>query len=675
MATTLTTSYQRISTINVTYGQIRTYAKYNSQSTANNTTTISLKTTYYLSQWIEVSRGTSTLDGNSKSYGYTRFNAGETTLQEFTRTINHNADGTSPTKNVATSWSASYGGGGSTSASVVAPKILRQATITSAPDFNDEANPTIKYSNPAGNSVNTLMACITTASDGTIRVPYRDISKTGTSYTFNLTDAERNTLRSQTPNSNTLAVKFFVRTVIGSTTLYSSVQKTMTIVNGNPTFTHSEVETNSVVSDALGSTSANTIVQNLSNVKVTVVPSAKKSSTIKQVQVTHSGTTYTDTTSPYEFNIKPLTNSLDIKVTDSRGNTASQTATKTMLNYAPVKINSFSFKRRNPTSSDIIINLDATYWNTNIGDVTNAPVVQWKMGSEGTLTTIPSSSVTVDNTNHKITVSNYTLSNQLVYTSGETFYIYVSDAFSSTSNSMNVTKGIPVFDLGDNEAQVNGDLYVGNTSGSDVINVLEKLQSPARADVTDANITHKYENNKAHMQFMIATSSMTSNKPAGDGYIIHCGWDNSGQYVGQLFIPNQTTNNRPLQFRACTNGTWGTWENIYREKVLYSNASGTTGTITLNENYTNFTYLEIFYGNPAKTLMSSSKIKIGTASGIEASVYTRDGTNLYFNSGRWTLTSPNKLTAGTMGSSIIGNGGTSIGSSASVYIYEVIGYR
>ena len=40
MATTLTTSYQRISTINVSNGQIRTYAKYNSQSTANNTTNI-----------------------------------------------------------------------------------------------------------------------------------------------------------------------------------------------------------------------------------------------------------------------------------------------------------------------------------------------------------------------------------------------------------------------------------------------------------------------------------------------------------------------------------------------------------------------------------------------------------------------------------------------------------
>ena len=123
MATTLTTSYQRISTISVTYGEIRTYAKYNSQNIDNNTTTISLKTTYYLTQWISFSSGTSTLDGTSKSYGSTRFNAGETTLQEFTRTLNHNADGTSPTKNVATSWTATYGGGGSTSAQVVAPKI------------------------------------------------------------------------------------------------------------------------------------------------------------------------------------------------------------------------------------------------------------------------------------------------------------------------------------------------------------------------------------------------------------------------------------------------------------------------------------------------------------------------------------------------------------------------
>lgn len=670
MATTLTTSYQRISTINVTYGQIRTYAKYNSQSTANNTTTISLKTTYYLTQWISFSSGTSVLDGTTKSYGSTRFNAGETTLQEFTRTIYHNADGTSPNKNVATSWTAKYGGGGSTSADVVAPKILRQATLTSAPDFNDEANPIIKYTNPAGNSVTTLQACITTWSDGTIRVPYRDISKTGTSYTFNLTDEERNTLRSQTPNSNTLQVGFWVKTIIGGTTLFSSAQKTMTIVNGNPTFTHSEVETNSVVSDALGSTSADTIVQNLSNVKVTVVPSAKKSSTIKNVQVTHSGATTTDTTSPYEFNIKPLANSLDIKVTDSRGNTATQTATKTMLNYAPVKINSFSFKRRNPTSSDIIVNLDAVYWNTNVGSVTNAPVVQWKMGSEGTLTTIPSSSVTVDNTNHRITVSNYTLSNQLVYKSGETFYIYVSDAFSSTSNNRFVTKGIPVFDLGDNEAQVNGTLYVASSSEENPRS-LNKLALPvvAPSDLNDAYETGGYSHGNS-----------TSNRASSYGVVYTLGREKTAGnfWVNQLEVG---TDNR-LYFRQNINdlnlNSWTSWEQIHKEKVLYNNTSGATGNITLSESAANFTYLEIFYRDTSISSYNSTKIYSPNGKKISLGVIIQgsSGTNTQFKSGIYDISGTAINQTNHKGHGQLNNNSASGANSGNyIAIVRVIGYR
>ena len=40
------------------------------------------------------------------------------------------------------------------------PQISRSATITKAPNFNDEQNPTINYSNPAGNNVTSLQACI-----------------------------------------------------------------------------------------------------------------------------------------------------------------------------------------------------------------------------------------------------------------------------------------------------------------------------------------------------------------------------------------------------------------------------------------------------------------------------------------------------------------------------------
>jgi hypothetical protein len=74
---------------------------------------------------------------------------------------------------------------------------IKYATITYAPNFNDESNPTIKYNNPAGKTVTSLQACISL--DGSkADVSYRNIPKKGTSYTFDLTDEERNVLRENT---------------------------------------------------------------------------------------------------------------------------------------------------------------------------------------------------------------------------------------------------------------------------------------------------------------------------------------------------------------------------------------------------------------------------------------------------------------------------------------------
>ena len=57
----------------------------------------------------------------------------------------------------------------------------------------------------------------------------------------------------------------------------------------------------------------------------------------------------------------------------------------------------------------------------------------------------------------------------------------------------------------------------------------------------------------------LATSTMTSNKPAVDGHILHFHWDNTGGWDAQLMIPcNGNASNEP-QWRAQNSGTWGSW--------------------------------------------------------------------------------------------------------------------
>lgn len=116
--------------------------------------------------------------------------------------------------------------------------IPRQATINSATDFNDEGNPTITYTNSAGNSVTTLQACIALTESSAASNPiigWRDISKTGSSYTFNLTTAEREALRNAMPNQGSRNLWFFVKTILGGVTYYSYKIASISIVNASPT--------------------------------------------------------------------------------------------------------------------------------------------------------------------------------------------------------------------------------------------------------------------------------------------------------------------------------------------------------------------------------------------------------------------------------------------------------
>lgn len=62
-----------------------------------------------------------------------------------------------------------------------------------------------------------------------------------------------------------------------------------------------------------------------------------------------------------------------------------------------------------------------------------------------------------------------------------------------------------------------------------------------------ANLTTK---GAAAIQLLLATSTMTSGKPAGDGYILNFDWDNTGKYQAQFFIPSAYEKNRPPQYRV-----------------------------------------------------------------------------------------------------------------------------
>lgn len=149
-----------------------------------------------------------------------------------TISVAHNSDG-SKSISVSMTTDISDGKVDSYSGTWELDSIPRQATITAAPDFTDCDNPTITYSNPAGTAVSALEACISlTGEDADIA--YRAISKSGSSYTFPLTEEERNVLRDNTPGPDR-TVWFIIRTKIGSSNYWSSLQKKLSIEESDAT--------------------------------------------------------------------------------------------------------------------------------------------------------------------------------------------------------------------------------------------------------------------------------------------------------------------------------------------------------------------------------------------------------------------------------------------------------
>lgn len=410
---------------------------------------------------IAIYSGSVTVDGETKSFNYsgTGYKKNGFVLASGTKRIYHNSDGT---KSFGASGGVNIFGSSeyySGSDSWTLNSIPRKATITSAPNFDDEANPTITYENKAGNSVNSLMACISLTS-ATDDIVYRDINKTGSSYTFELTDAERNVLRAATATANSRDVYFFVRTIIGSNTFYDYKKVTLSIVNANPTFSNfTYQDTNSTITGITGNNQV--LVQGKSTLRVTVASAdkatAKKSATMSNYLASISGLSETGAYSSSDAVVMNFASnaftagaqSLSVKATDSRGNSTSVSKSVTVLAYADPVINATA-ERLNNFENTTTLAISGSFSPLQVSGTAKNTIqsVQYRYKASttstwGSWTTAAGLSV---NTNGTYTVSNITLNlnNQNAYD----FEVKTTDKVGSKTVSLSVSQGQPQFFVG-----------------------------------------------------------------------------------------------------------------------------------------------------------------------------------------------------------------------------------
>lgn len=350
----------------------------------------------------------------------------------------------------------------SASETVALDSIPRMGTITAAPNFNDEENPTITYTNPAGNAVESLQACI--GWTGAADIAYRDVSKTGTSYTFNLTTAERTKIRNACTDANSMSLKFYLKTVIGGEIYYSRLAKTVTIINANPGLSPTAVEDVNASTDGgdgngnITATGSNIRwIKGISDVRYSFGASANKGATIKSYKV-ECGSKSATTASGVLYDVDSGT--VKFTVTDSRGNTTTQTLTRTLVNYVKPTCNlSASIALDTGETAKATLKISGNCFNGQIKAGTANTISVWyrykeESGSYGAWTEV---TPTLSGNTYSLT---YAVPTALNYRNNFTFQARVQDnlylAYGDYITSGTVTVNtLPVFDWGKSDFNFN----------------------------------------------------------------------------------------------------------------------------------------------------------------------------------------------------------------------------
>ena len=500
-------------------------------------------------------------DGTLSGYAYAYFNKGSTTTAWAC-----NSGG------VATSWTAL-----TTIARASQPSI--NTWPQNSPDFN------------IGDTITIHTNRKSTAFTHTVTLYFGNYSyQIATGVTDNCTldtSTIANNLYQQIPNANVGEGNITVITYNGSTQIGTkSCLFYAHVVNSSPTFSAEYQDINPETKDI--TENKQQLIRNNSSLQIAISnASAKNYATLSSLTAVINGTTYTGSLKGTGGSIDVGTLNLSsnttaqVILTDSRGISTTQNLNLIILDWVlPTAI--ITLQRQNNFYSETNINVNAEY-----SSLDNKNTITIKARYKKTTDTTYSSYTTLQDN----VTSQFTLDNNYAWD----VQVLLQDRIGNTTYNLTLDRGIPIAFFDRLKRSLGVDCFPADTEslevgGENIMNRIEGFgelcMSAPTSDWNTACGTRSGFYMGADM-----SNSPNGSTVANWWWVIHLAHNN----LYQRQIAYSFLDNSEIYTRIMNNGTWNSWQLVGSEVVLYNDATGTNGTVTLSETSANFTYLEVFY--------------------------------------------------------------------------------
>lgn len=235
-----------------------------------------------------------------------------------------------------------------------------------------------------------------------------------------------------------------------------------------PSVSVTAVDTNADVIALTGSNKR--IVKGFSDVKVTTTATAKNSASISSVSVTCGSAKKTGTSVTFD---DAESATIKATATDSRGYPTTATASGlTLVNYIVPTIKE-TISRESPTSDTVNISVNGNWFNGSFGSVTNTLRVQVRYKPKSQASYADSDkyvdmTVTTSGNTYTATLSlsglEYTQAYSIRIRASDAIHVYDGALAEPVYRNTEISKGIPVFDWGEDDFRFNVPLYSGGVN-------------------------------------------------------------------------------------------------------------------------------------------------------------------------------------------------------------------